>query len=45
VVERRTDLFFFGLVCRTLEAAGVLQAPAAGWDIKDFVDTNMATLV
>lgn len=29
---------------RTLEAAGVLQAPAGGWKIDDFVETSVATL-
>jgi hypothetical protein len=41
VVERST----IEKTLKTLEAAGVLEAPEKGWTIEDFVDTAFAKLI
>jgi hypothetical protein len=40
----RTDSSLPLATDRTLEAAGVLTAPSAGWNLEDFVETRVAKL-
>ncbi|BGO95950.1 hypothetical protein NBRC10512_005466 [Rhodotorula toruloides] len=41
---REVDKSMVEKTLRTLEAAGVLKAPTAGWNLEDFVDTSVAKL-